>query len=401
MSHHNYLKAFCLIAAAIAVNGISSFGQTRAPVAGGLGLVKGDNVPLYASSAAAEPGKEQVFKNMIVKILRAPPGSKRIEIESEVGKGWIDSGQVARDFDREAAKKTYETKLGMAWFFERFNEGTNYETMSFETEEFSTDEYRALIQGAQVGAEGEKEPAQIVIARTILEKLKKPKSDWSSRERYFAKAVDTADFWLKIQSSSREFWSALPQRHRSDREMLLKLIPNGAYLIYDQLSDKLKGDPELAKAAFKRNPEALQHASEKIRDLEEVVLLATLQNPLMIEHASKRLRDNEDLFKKIAAVNAMSIQFASERLQKKPDFISHVCAFRPWAIQYAAPEVRDNESVFLAIAPKNPMVIKLASDRLRNNLEFLKKMYAAAPEGYKEMFYGSFPAEMRHRIDSP
>jgi hypothetical protein len=364
-----------------------------------LGLTLADDIILKSGPLPTDLETGKLFKNLIVKILKISPDTKMLQVESELGKGWIEANKITRQFDRSAALRTYEVQTGMAWFFDRFNQGTNYETMSFENEEFSVDEYRSLLYEAEAGKDEEQRAAQIVLSRSLLSRIHAGSK--TPQDLYFAKKINDPKFWPSVHSKVRDFWSVMPLKFRSDREMILKIIPHGAYLIYDLLSATLKDDLEIAKITFAENPESFQYASDRLKDNEEVTLVAALANPLAVEHASSRLKDKEEIFKKIAPINAMSLQFASERLKKIPEFVTFICSYRPWALQYAAAEVLDNSSVFLSLAPKNPMVISLASARLKADAPFLQKMYNAASDEYKQPFYDSFPVSIRHQINPP
>jgi hypothetical protein len=366
-----------------------------------VGLILNDDVPVHSAAGLTDSKGGMLFKNSVVKIKGTSPDKRRVQIESEFGTGWVDATSISRDFDRTALLKTYETSLGMGWFFTRFNMGTNYETMSFEGESFSTEEYRSLFAAAQSKNRDESHPAQIVVSRTVVSRLASRKEAAEPRDRYLAKQLQSETFWTNANSSFRDFWAAMPRQLMDNKNIVLNAIPRGAHLVYDQFSIKLRDDNDVAKAVFAQSPESIQYASTRIKDNEEIVLIAALANPMVIEHASDRLKDNEEIFKKISAGNAMALQFASDRLKNKPDFVLHICAYRPWAIQYASESVRDTASVFLGLASKNPMIIKLASDRLKNDVAFLKEMYRASPETYQSDFYDAAPAKVRHLIDPP
>jgi hypothetical protein len=361
-----------------------------------LGLATGDELPLYKDPEGTQPTGDLLFQGAVVKIVGQSPDGKMLRIESELGKGWIPAQAVREDFDRRATLAAYESNKGMAWFFERFNQGTGYETMSFENQAFSPDELRALIGSARGANDHEREIAQVVLVRALLRgDAKDPKV------RHFSKALKEREFWATITSRSRDFWAGMPDALRADRKLVLDRVPHGAWLIYDLLPKKLRDDAELAKATFEVNPESLQFASARLRDDEAVVGIAALQNPMVLQHASARLLDDEPFLRRVAQGNPMALQFMSGRLRKNAAFVLFLCGFRPWALQYASPELLDDAVVFESLAARNPMVIRLASQRLQAHVPLLKKMYSVAPDTYKKPFYDAFPAPVRHQIDSP
>ena len=373
----------------------------------GMAIQDDISVQMQPLLESAETGK--IYRHTIVKILRTSPDGKMHEIESEYTKGWVDTKLINLNFDRKLALKTYETTTDMSWFFDRFNQGTNYESNNFESERFTVEEYRSLIKASIEGKirqqEGyydehnEKEISQIVLARTLFADLKIRTQ--TSEVAYFTNFYRSKSYWEKIHSVRREFWEKVPSDFLNDAKFVETIVTNGAYVIYDHLPEKFRDSDTIAKLTFGQNPEAYSVASTRIKDNEELTLIAVLQNPLMVENASTRLRDNEDLFLRIAPVNAMSLQHASDRLKNKPDFVARVCEFRPWALQYSSDKVRDNSTVLISIAKQTPMVIKLASERIKNDTDTLRKMYEASPEHYKKMFYDSLSSSLRYQIISP
>lgn len=364
----------------------------------GLGMATHDDVPIYPSAESQAPNEKRLYRYSVVKVGKPSKDGSRLSIESEFGSGWVSIADIDLAFDRKSAKDKMDSDLGMAWFFERFNQGTNFETMSFETESFSTEEVRALLK--QVTGKGESNPdstnaAQSALASTILKNLSKDKSKWGPQEKYFASVIDDKNFWLNVNSTLRRFWEAMPIKYKSDSDLVAKTVSHGSYLIYDQFSGVVKNDPAIAKEVFKILPEQIKYASEKLKNDEAVVLTAAIQNPLLMEHASKRLRDNPEIFKKIAPVNAMSVQYASDRLKKDPKFIIDVCSFRPWSVQYAATEILDNEAVFTALVKKDPVVMTLASEKVA------LKVYPKLSTDQKQQFYHAAPASLRSRLGPP
>jgi len=361
-----------------------------------LALVLADNSAMYSdlSSTAQKTGK--LFKDLVVKVKETSPDGKFYLIESELGTGWITANNVSLDFDRKAALDPFKANADLSWFYDRFNQGTGYETMDFKDEEFSADEYRSLLAVAQFDTVAEnKNVAQAALASTLSTAPETPLA------KFILKKIKTKEFWYNIKSGSRAFWLLLPPDLRADKDFLMTVIPNGASIIYEDLAKKIHEDKDIARVTFPLAPEALKFSSAAVQDDETLVLLAATQNPLVIEFASARLKDKEDVFKKTAAVNAMSVQFASPRLKKNIQFMTYVCLFRPWAIQYADPTVLDSEIPFVKLAEKNPMVVSLASSRLRSNIPFLKKIYQVADTRYKDAFYDTLDDKTRHLVDSP
>lgn len=364
----------------------------------GLGMATHDDIPIFPSAESQNASEKKLYKYTIVKVGKASKDGRRLSIDSEFGSGWVPIGDIDLAFDRKSTKDKMDNNLGMAWFFERFNQGTNFETMSFEAESFSIEEVRSFL--SQVTGKGEKNPdsanaAQSVLASTILKNMSKDKSKWGPQEKYFASVIDDRKFWLNVNSTLRGFWEAMPIKYKSDPDLVAKTVSHGSYLIYDLFSSTVKNDPEIAKEVFKILPEQIKYASEKLKDDEAVVLTASIQNPLLMEHASNRLRDNPEMFKKIAPVNAMSLQYASDRLKKDPKFIIDVCSSRPWAVQYAATEIFDNEVVFTALVKKDPVVMTLASEKVA------LKIYDKLSVDQKQQFYQAAPASLRSRLGPP
>ena len=364
----------------------------------GLGMATHDDVPIYPSAESQAPNEKRLYRYSVVKVGKPSKDGSQLSIESEFGSGWVSIADIDLAFDRKSAKDKMDSDLGMAWFFERFNQGTNFETMSFETESFSTEEVRALLK--QVTGKGESNPdstnaAQSALASTILKNLSKDKSKWGPQEKYFASVIDDKNFWLNVNSTLRRFWEDMPIKYKSDSDLVAKTVSHGSYLIYDQFSGVVKNDPAIAKEVFKILPEQIKYTSEKLKDDEAVVLTAAIQNPLLMEHASKRLRDNPEIFKKIAPVNAMSVQYASDRLKKDPKFIIDVCSFRPWSVQYAATEILDNEAVFTALVKEDPVVMTLASEKVA------LKVYPKLSTDQKQQFYHAAPASLKSRLGPP
>lgn len=260
-------------------------------------LVTGDEIRLR--SEPSKKGKYQgiLYKNQVVTILERTEKKEKVEDKEDYWykvkyakqEGWCFGQFLTLDFDRAKQMDTYATTKDFGWFFERYGEGTAYESADMQAATFTPEEYRSMIREAN---EEHGYIAAEILGRTLFAQLRKNPSD--PKLAYFKELLDSEAYWLKVRNNA--LISFLPESLAKDKDFIKKAILN---------------QPSTAAAYLRVGPATVQD------DAELVLKTVDANSHWSLQNASKRLLDNEEFMLKALRINKRAISFASERLKKK------------------------------------------------------------------------------------
>jgi hypothetical protein len=146
-------------------------------------------------------------------------------------------------------------------------------------------------------------------------------------------------------------------------ELLKSKTRTSDILNYDYLSDRLRGDRELAIIAIRRNGHNIENASDQLRDDIDIAKLAisnTHNLDRTVSALSDRLKNDKDLI-----LYALSKKYSHYRLDEVFDFVND--------------DFRDDMDIAIAMLTHHKSAIKHISTRLQNVPE-IKAFYETIPE---------------------
>lgn len=223
-------------------------------------IVTGDHVRIRTDPSLKGKHMGYLFKNMVVKVNEKSANTTKVgkenhhwyKIEQGHLKGWA-YGKFISFTVPSGSIDTYDSSMGMEWFYKRFGYSTWFEYAKPTVGIFSIDEYRSLMKAASEG----NETAMPALSRTIYQHLKKKPND--PKYRYLQRKLYSKDFLLAAYTKN----------------------PYAMYTSYEYLPSKLQRDKKLFIQVIARTDKYIDLYSlpEKLRNNKEVVLAALIKHP--------------------------------------------------------------------------------------------------------------------------
>lgn len=127
------------------------------------------------------------------------------------------------------------------------------------------------------------------------------------------------------------------------------------------VSDELKNDERIVRAACKKDALVLEHASTEMRDNKEVALYACRRNGLALQFVSIRLQNDEKVVIVACRQNILALQFVSDEMKE--------AYRRALNFKHESTETRDNKEVALVACKRNGQSLRWVSDGLQKDNE--------------------------------
>ncbi len=191
------------------------------------------------------------------------------------------------------------------------------------------------------------------------------------------------------------------------QNLVLKAVnKNGFAMQY--VADSLKGNERMAKAAFRQNPEALEHIAIELVTSQDFMLECIEQNGLAMQWIAEQIDTNiaeentrmrvvrsfqqliisqENLNPRIqtiqeqfdreafmvsaAKVNCMSLQHMPEKYLNNPNVVNAAISHNGQAIQFAAVPLKNDSDIALAAFKQSPLILDILNDELVKNKNFM------------------------------
>lgn len=197
--------------------------------------------------------------------------------------------------------------------------------------------------------------------------------------------------------------------YEDDREIMLASVKRYGEKI-QLASERLLGDIELLKAAYKSNcyafgddPKLQKYKKLVVQDRdfiianirekpkywdvaiepeyaddEEIVTLAMEKSMMAYIDASERLRDREDLARKAVVYDGEYLEYISERLRSDRCFIESIIKENPSALEYVKEEFASDRDIVRLAVEEEPECFDYAADILKDDEDFIKTLCASS-----------------------
>lgn len=110
------------------------------------------------------------------------------------------------------------------------------------------------------------------------------------------------------------------------------------------LSDDLKQDYDIARAAIRNNGLAFEFVCDAFKNSFTLAHRAVVHNGLSLQFGSDSIRSNADIVQAAVQQNGLALQFACQALRDDPEIVMEAIAQNPGAIQFATPNMRQRFS---------------------------------------------------------
>jgi len=158
----------------------------------------------------------------------------------------------------------------------------------------------------------------------------------------------------------------------TNKEKAIEILRKDGSKLND-VSEELRNDEEVVRAAVEWSGWVLKFASEDLKDNRELVLTAISDDPSAWEHASERLRDDDELVRYAATKTWYALEHASDRLKNDWETVHHAVTEMGSALKFASDRLKnDREIVKTAVEnSRDGQAFEYASDQLKNDRELV------------------------------
>jgi hypothetical protein len=188
---------------------------------------------------------------------------------------------------------------------------------------------------------------------------------------------------IAVQSPEPPSLKYVSERLRENRGIVKLAVETSGFALCET-SPSLRNDRELAKIAIAHTEEmgqAFRCLSEELRDDHALAKAAVQIWARNFNAASERLKKDPEIIREalIEEPSATiwkqwgSLKYAEERAKLDMDFVISVADRAPGFFCKASADVSDNRDIMLAAVKQNSRVFECASDRLKEDKNFLPK----------------------------
>ena len=139
------------------------------------------------------------------------------------------------------------------------------------------------------------------------------------------------------------------------KDAMTFLSQPGRSALFPELSEALRGDPELCKVAVGEHGVPLKYATDAVKDDKDVVEFLLMRNCRNFRYASERLR-NDKAFATAMIQKHLTYPWSvedifdhvSRAITGDFDIMLSAVQLQPMALRYATPHLRDNKDLVLA-----------------------------------------------------
>ena len=153
------------------------------------------------------------------------------------------------------------------------------------------------------------------------------------------KVLEERDVAREVITSNKFIdYSLIPESIKNDKELMLDAVKiKGGTL--KSVSERLRGDKDVVRAALNQNGFAIDFATDNIKDDKEFALIALTNKPGSFMFLSERLRDDKELAMLAVKSDGFLLESASERLKNDKEIVLTAIKQNHESLIYASPEI--------------------------------------------------------------
>ena len=136
---------------------------------------------------------------------------------------------------------------------------------------------------------------------------------------------------------------------RDNKKYVLEVVKQcGEELCF--ASERLRGEPDVVKAACEQSGQALQYATDTAKQSKEVVMTACRQNGHALKYACRTLQDDEEVVTVACQNGKRALRFASQRLKSSKDIVLLAlrCGNKQATLYYASEDLKQDRDCLIA-----------------------------------------------------
>lgn len=162
---------------------------------------------------------------------------------------------------------------------------------------------------------------------------------------------DDPEIVLRAISIRSEAFLHVSPRLAQDRDFVLSAVKTAGGIL--RYVPHFKDDQEIAYAAVRQYPDAMEFVADKFKDDEVLAYAAVRQDSSAIAFVSNRLKDNKELALIAIRDYGHRIQYVSDRLKDDPEVVMEAVKTEDFGLLYASPRLRDDEKFILDVIKSN------------------------------------------------
>jgi hypothetical protein len=159
----------------------------------------------------------------------------------------------------------------------------------------------------------------------------------------------------------------------SNKAVALEHVRDDGYAL-TLLTDILRNDEDIVKAAVENDGRSVQYASSSLREDRGIMLLALKQHGWMMGQKKfpRRFRSDREMVLAAVASDGIALEFASDNLQDDEEVVRTAIKSDWRALAYASHELRDDFEIVCSALNADGRVLEFASEGLRGDLRIAR-----------------------------
>ncbi|MBA3722031.1 MAG: DUF4116 domain-containing protein [Parachlamydiaceae bacterium] len=207
--------------------------------------------------------------------------------------------------------------------------------------------------------------------------------------QHFKNDVEVA--LVAIQSYPR-IYNSLSDTLKTNKNIIRAAVKNDGYMIrlipMEVLDEEEQA--ELSLIAVKQNAHFLSWVATTLKDYKNIVLAAVKQDGKLIKEISDALKNDEEVVLTAVENDGMALEFVSPALKSNRDIVLKAVSNNGNAFKHASEDLQKDKTVILTALKNRAALWNLLSEEVRNNQQFVlesiqlnAKIFTFLPEELK------------------
>ena len=143
------------------------------------------------------------------------------------------------------------------------------------------------------------------------------------------------------------------------------------YIDVSKLSDRLKGDREVALALITYRARDIQYLSNELKADKELIKQAYLNDPYMISYASKDLLNDDEFMKELIAIHGKALDSASDNLKANKEIVLQALETYPEAYYNISSKLKADKEVAIKVVSKKGKLLESIDKKIREDRDIV------------------------------
>ena len=139
------------------------------------------------------------------------------------------------------------------------------------------------------------------------------------------------------------------------------------YIDVSKLSDRLKGDREVAFALITYRASDIKYLSNELKRDKELIKQAYINNPSMISYAAKELLNDDEFMKELIAIYGKALDSASDNLKANKEMVLQALETYPEAYYYISSKLKADKEVAIKVVSKKGKLLESIDKKIRED----------------------------------